>query len=113
MPLADSDAARALQVMFVLRELRGDVHFHALALSDITPVEAHMLHGGHDYTTMFGWSEPFADGADKKDRYAEVEEATNRRMADIFDAALDSDEAAELARLSVDALETLKANVPG
>jgi hypothetical protein len=113
MPLADSDAARALQVMFVLRELRGDVHFHALSLTDITPVEAHMLHGGHDYTMMFGWSEPFADGADKKDRYAEVEEATNRRMVDIFDAALDSDEAAELARLSVGALETLKANVPG
>ena len=113
MPLADSDAARALQVMFVLRELRGDVHFHALGLSDITPVEAHMLHGGHDYTMMFGWPEPFADGADKKDRYAEVEEATNRRMTDIFDAALDGDEAAELARLSAGALATLKANVPG
>jgi hypothetical protein len=46
-------------------------------------------------------------------RYAEVEEATNRRMADIFDAALDHDEADELARLSVGALATLKANVPG
>ena len=113
MPLADDDAARALQVMFVLRELRGDVHFHALALSDITPVEAHMLHGGHDYTMMFGWPEPFADGAPKAKRYAEVEEATNRRMADIFDAALDHDEADELARLSVGALATLKANVPG
>ena len=40
MPLAGDDAARALQVMFVLRELRGDVHFKALSLSDITPVEA-------------------------------------------------------------------------
>jgi len=62
---------------------------------------------------MFGWPEPFADGADKKDRYAEVEEATNRRMAAIFDAALDGDEADELARLSTGALATLKANVPG
>jgi len=113
MPLADDPASRALQVMFVLRELRADVHFCALALSDITPVEAHMLHGGHDYTMMFGWPEPFVDGADKKDRYAEVEEATNRRMVAIFDAALDDDEAAELARLSVGALATLKANVPG
>jgi hypothetical protein len=113
MLLAEDDAARALQVMFVLRELRGDVHFKALSLSDITPVEAHMLHGGRDYTMMFGFAEPFADGADKAERYAEVEEATNRRMTEIFAAALDHDEAAELARLSVGALATLKANVPG
>ena len=36
MPLADDDAARALQVMFVLRELRGDVHFNLLVNSRIT-----------------------------------------------------------------------------
>ena len=112
MPL-DSDApARALQVMFVLRELRGDVHFNALSLSDITPVEAHMLHGGEDYTRMFGWPEPFADGAGKKERYDEVEEATNRRMAQLLEAALTRDEADELARLSAGALATLKAAVP-
>jgi hypothetical protein len=46
---------------------------------------------------MFGRPEPFADGADKKDRYAEVERATNRRMAAIFAAALTPDEADELA----------------
>jgi hypothetical protein len=62
---------------------------------------------------MFGWPEPFADGADKKDRYAEVEAATNRRMAEIMTAALGRDELDELARLSVGALATLKANVPG
>lgn len=113
MPLADDAAARALQVIFVLRELRGDVHFNALSLSDITPVEAHMLHGGRDYTMMFGWAEPFADGADKKERYAEVERTTNRRMTEILGAALDDDEVAELARFSVGALASLKANVPG
>ncbi len=112
MPLASDAPARALQVMFVLRELRADVHFNVLANSGITPVEAHMLHGGLDYTRMFGWSEPFADGADKKDRYVAVEQATNRRMADIFDAALDRDEILELARLSTGALERLRAIVP-
>lgn len=112
MPLSSDAAARALQVMFVLRELRGDVHFNVLANSGIAPVEAHMLHGGEDYTRMFGWPEPFADGADKKDRYAEVEELTNRRMAEIFDAALDRDEIEELARLATGALERLKATVP-
>jgi hypothetical protein len=112
MPLASDAPGRALQVMFVLRELRGDVHFNALSLSDITPVEAHMLHGGEDYTRMFGWPEPFADGASKRHRYDEVEEATNRRMAELFEAALSRDEAEELARLSAGALETLKAAVP-
>ncbi len=112
MTLASDAPARALQVMFVLRELRADVHFNVLANSGITPVEAHMLHGGRDYTRMFGWSEPFADGADKADRYAAVEEATNRRMTDFFDSALDSDEIAELARLSTGALEWLRADVP-
>lgn len=109
MPLADDPAGRALQVMFVLRELRGDVHFNALSLSDITPVEAHMLHSDENYTRMFGWSPPFADGADKRERYAEVEAATNNRMAEIFSAALTFDEARELARLSANALASLKA----
>ena len=112
MPLAEDAAARAFQTMFVLREMRGDVHFNVLVNSGITPVEAHMLHGGEDYTRMFGWPEPFADGADKKLRYAEVEEATNRRMGEIFGAALDDDETEELARLSAGALEWLKAHVP-
>ncbi|CAJ1587439.1 SCO6745 family protein [[Mycobacterium] wendilense] len=112
MPLADDAPARALQVMMVLRELRADVHFNLLTVSGIAPVEAHMLHGGAEYTKMFGWPEPFADGADKKDRYAEVEQGTDRRMAEILSGALDSAEADELAKLSADALEVLKANVP-
>ena len=112
MPLADDPGARALQVMFVLRELRGDVHFARLKRSGIHPVEAHMLNKGHEYTTMFGWPEPFADGADKRQRYAEVEAATNDRMAEIFAAALSVEETQELARLSAAALESLKAAVP-
>lgn len=113
MPLADDPGARALQVMFVLRELRAGVHFNALTISGIAPVEAHMLNKGPQYTTMFGWPEPFADGADKRDRYAEIEQTTNRRMAEIFTAALDAAETEELARLSTAALASLKAAVPG
>ncbi|KUI33546.1 evbL [Mycobacterium sp. IS-1496] len=112
MPLADDAPARALQVMFVLRELRAGLHFNALSLTGVTPIEAHMLNKGPKYAAMFGWPEPFADGADKKDRYDEAEQATNRRMAEIFTAGLDSTEAEELARLSTAALASLKANVP-
>lgn len=113
MPLADDAPARALQVMFVLRELRAGVHFNALTISGIAPVEAHMLNKGPQYTAMFGWPEPFADGEDKKDRYVEIEQATNRRMVEIFETALDPAEAEELARLSTEALTTFKAGVPG
>ena len=112
MPLADDGPARALQVMHVLRELRGDVHFNVLVNSGIAPVEAHMLHGDENYTRMFGWPEPFPDGADKKERYAEVEAATNRRMSELFAAALTAAEVKELARLTQGALATLKASVP-
>ncbi len=112
MPLADDAPARALQVMFVLRELRAGLHFNALSLSGVTPVEAHMLNKGPRYAAMFGWPEPFADGADKKDRYAEIEQATNRRMAELVGAALDPAEAEELAQLTASALATLTANVP-
>jgi hypothetical protein len=113
MPLADDASARALQVMFVLRELRGDVHFNELRDSGIQPVEAHMLNKGPEYAAMFGWPEPYADGADKKDRYAEVREATNDRMAEIFSAALTLDEAEELARLTTSALASLTAATAG
>ncbi|WP_066901877.1 SCO6745 family protein [Mycolicibacterium houstonense] len=111
MPLADDAAARAFQVMFVLRELRAGVHFNALTISGIAPVEAHMLNKGPQYTAMFGWPEPYADGADKKDRYDEIELATNRRMAELFAAALEEGQVEDLAQLSAQALATLKANV--
>ena len=111
MPLAEDAPARALQLMFVLRELRAGLHFNALSLSGIAPIEAHMLNKGPRYAAMFGWPQPFADGADKKDRYAEVEQATNNRMAEIVRAALSPAEAEELAQLSTAALHTLKANV--
>ncbi|BBX19548.1 evbL [Mycolicibacterium duvalii] len=113
MALADDAPARALQVMFVLRELRAGVHFGGLALAGIAPIEAHMLNKGPRYAAMFGWPEPYPDGADKRDRYDEVEQATNRRMTEILTAALEPAEVTELARLSTAALTSLKANVPG
>lgn len=113
MPLADDPAGRALQVMFVLRELRAAVHFNALCISGVTPIEAHMLNKGPQYAAMFGWPEPYADGAGKQDRYAAIEAATNRRMTDLFTTALDSAEATELALLSTAALAVLQANLPG
>jgi len=112
MPLADDAPARALQVMMVLRELRAAVHFNALTISGLSPVEAHILNHGTDYAAFMGWQPPFAEAAAKKDVYDEVEDLTNRRMAQIYEAALTADEADELARLSVAALTALKASAP-
>ncbi|WP_028935604.1 SCO6745 family protein [Pseudonocardia spinosispora] len=110
MPVAEDAEARALQVLFKLRELRGSIHMNALALSGLSPIEAHMLNKGTEYCSMFGWSEPFADGEDKRDAKQAAEDATNRRMADIVGAALTADEAAELATLSAGALAVAKAS---
>lgn len=110
MPLAEDTEARAMQVMFRLRELRGGIHTGALVLSGLTAVEAHMLNKGTEYCAFFGWSEPFATGEDKREEKQALDEATDRRMAEIVSAVLSSDEAAELARLAAGALKVAKAS---
>lgn len=112
MPLVSDTAGRALQLMFVMRELRGDIHLNALTISGIEPIEAHMLNKGHEYATMFGWPEPFLDGAGKRGRYDEVEALTNRRIAELFDAALTPAEAKELAQIATAALASMQASLP-
>lgn len=112
MPLADDAPARAFQVMYILRELRAAVHFNALTISGVAPVEAHLLYRGPEYAAFMGWQPPHPDPSAKKDRYREVEDSTNRRMAELIGAALTQDEADELARLAAAALATLKANAP-
>jgi len=98
-PRASDAPARAMQVLFVLRELRGAIHFAALNASGLTPVEAHLINKGEQYCQMFGWSEPFPDVSHLKGRRDEVEEITNQREAEIWAQALTADEANELAGL--------------
>lgn len=113
MPLADDAPARALQVMFVLRELRAAVHFNALTISGVSPVEAHLLYRGPEYAAFMGWQPPYPDGIeDKRDRYRAVEDSTNRRMTEIIGNALTPAEADELARLTTAALASLKSSAP-
>lgn len=110
MPLAEDIPARAMQVMFKLRELRGSVHMAALAVSGLTPVEAHMLNKGAEYCAFFGWPEPFASGAGKEPARQAAEDTTNRRMAEIMAAALSVEEMHELGRLASAALSTASAS---
>ena len=112
MPLADDGPARALQVMFVLRELRAGVHFNALAVSGVSPIEAHVLSKGPDYASFMGWKKPFPDGAGKQDHLADVETVTNHRMTELINSAVAEGEFDELAQLSVSALALIKGEAP-
>jgi hypothetical protein len=110
MPLAEDAPARALQVMFVLRELRAGLHFNALTVAGIGPVEAHMLNKGPSSAAFMGWQEPYADGAGKRSAFDEAEAATNRRMAEIYTAALTEAETTEFAELSSAARAAIRAS---
>lgn len=99
-PRATDAPARAMQVVFVLRELRGAIHFTALTASGLAPVEAHLLNKGAQYAQMFGWDEPWPDVTHLKAKRDEVEEITNQREAEIWGRALSAEEAAEFAGLA-------------
>jgi hypothetical protein len=55
-PLADDLPARAMQLISVLRELRGSAHLLAVRASGLDAKTAHYLHRPDDMA-MFGWSE--------------------------------------------------------
>jgi hypothetical protein len=55
-PLATDPPARAMQLVAVLRELRGSAHLLAVVASGLGAREAHYLHLP-DFWGMFGWSD--------------------------------------------------------
>lgn len=55
-PLADDPPARAMQLVTVLRELRGSTHLVAVVASGLSPKMAHFLRRPDDFAT-FGYGE--------------------------------------------------------
>lgn len=55
-PLAEDEPARAMQLVTVLRELRGSIHLMAVVVSGLEPRVAHYLRRPGDYAT-FGYPE--------------------------------------------------------
>ncbi|MFG1702374.1 hypothetical protein ACFLIM_04195 [Nonomuraea sp. M3C6] len=108
-PLADDPPARAVQLMHVVRELRGGLHANAVIAAGLHPLEA-TLATRHDATPFgtaagemiarfFNWPEPYATpGPDVVARRAAVEEKTDDLMAPVF-SALDDGESDELIEL--------------
>ncbi|MEV4177639.1 hypothetical protein [Nonomuraea sp. NPDC049709] len=110
-PLAPDPPARAVQLMHVVRELRGGLHANAVLAAGLRPLEA-TLATEHDATPFgqttgeliakfFTWPEPYdKPGPDVVARRAAVEETTDDLMADVFSVLTDSesDELIELLR---------------
>jgi hypothetical protein len=99
-PLADDLPARAMQLVAVLRELRGSAHLMAVLTSGLTPEIAHYLRRPNDYTT-FGWGETPPEVTD--DDRAKLETAdrlTDQLVAPPYSAAEGSGAEALLAGLT-------------
>ncbi|HEY3604740.1 MAG TPA: hypothetical protein VGL04_08710 [Sporichthyaceae bacterium] len=109
-PRVSDPAGHAMQVLMVVRELRGSLHINGLKAAGISPKEAHLLNNpgdcpnrppaGPDYAGLFGFAEPWPDVTHLKGVRDEVEESTNSQMAEIIGAALTADEAEEFATIN-------------
>lgn len=71
-PLPDDAPARAMQLVAVLRELRGSAHLVAVRAVGLSPCAAHYLRRPKDFT-IFGW---------KKEDMPPVSDEDRRRLAD-------------------------------
>lgn len=104
-PLAADPAGRAMQLVAVLRELRGSAHLVALRAVGLDSKTAHFAKRPGD-AGMFGWTD--ADAPDVTDEthrlLADAEAITDLIVRPAF-AALDGDEAAAL----IDGLQAIQA----
>lgn len=104
LPRADDAPARVLQLIHVLRELRGGLHLLAVRAHDLAPQHAVLIsgsprHSGPDQARLFGWPEPFPEiTEDQRRRWAAAEELTDELIAPAF-AVLDDKASEELVRL--------------
>ncbi|MGC8463734.1 MAG: SCO6745 family protein [Acidimicrobiales bacterium] len=97
-PLVEDPEGRALQLVAVLRELRGSAHLAAVRAAGLSDKVAHFL-TRPEAMTLFGWPEgdvPEVDDAQRAAR-VEVEAMTDRILAPAFAVLDDSGSAALLA----------------
>jgi hypothetical protein len=109
-PRVSDPAGHAMQVLMIIRELRGSIHINGLKAAGISPKEAHLLNNpgdcpnrppaGTEYAGLFGFAEPWPDVSHLKAKREEIEESTNTQMAEIIGKALSADEAEEFAEIN-------------
>jgi hypothetical protein len=104
--LPADDAARATQLLHVLREYRGGVHLVAVLASGLTPLQAVLAGpGGSANATFFGWEEPLENVGGLAEARAASEELTDALVAPAYDV-LGHDERHELLTLLTTATAT-------
>lgn len=84
-PLAEDIPARAMQLVMVLRELRGSVHLLAVVSAGVSPKVAHYFRRPNDFTT-FGYAEgdePVLTDGDRA-AMAAVDAHTDEMMTRMF-----------------------------
>ncbi len=99
--LVDDVPGRSLQLVALLRELRGGAHLLAVRASGVDPRKAHLITRPGDQA-MFGWSEEDAPavGPAEREAMAAAERLTDQLVRPAY-AALD-DRRSEALRLGVD-----------
>ncbi|NKZ07486.1 SCO6745 family protein [Actinomadura latina] len=98
-PLPESGPGRLVQVLQVLRELRGGLHLVATTSVGLSPLESVLVHEGEGKARFCGWQGDLPDCAHLKPRRAEAEEITDRLSAKVYERALSPSERAEFAAL--------------
>ncbi|MFE3054450.1 hypothetical protein [Nocardia sp. NPDC059239] len=104
LPQAEDAPGLVLQLIHVLRELRGGLHLIGVLGSGLTPLQAVLIAGsplkpGPDQARNFGWPEPFDEiTAELKGRWMQAESITEDLIAPAF-AVLDDKEGEELVTL--------------
>lgn len=98
-PLPEGGPGRLVQVLQVLRELRGGMHLVATTAVGLTPLEAVLTNEGEGKAKFCGWQGDFPDCTALKPRLAEAEEITDRLSAAVYERALSPSERAEFAGL--------------
>lgn len=95
--LPDDEAGRAMQLVTVLRELRGSVHLLAVVSAGVSPRLAHYFRRPNDYAS-FGYSEDDLPQVTDSERslMGEIDALTDRIMSRAF-SVLDANGAAALA----------------
>ncbi|GAA3742100.1 SCO6745 family protein [Salinactinospora qingdaonensis] len=88
-------AALALQV---LRELRGDLHIHAVVAKELTPLEAILGKDGPERARELSYPEPYPPIEDFVDRREAAEDLTDRLVAPAY-AVLDATERSDFLSL--------------
>ncbi len=98
-PLPDDPAAKAIQLVHVLRELRGGLHIAAVLAHGVSLVDAVMATEGEMVAGMYGWDPPYPDVEAARAAKAPAENTTNEMAARTF-AVLDQAEMDEFAHLA-------------